>query len=156
MEMHAATVLWEAGDRLTVYDKTQGTRNVQSYLARVFGLKEHQVRVHSEFVGGAFGSGLRPQYHVFLAALAALMLQRPVRVAMTRQQMFTHVYRPPALQSVTLGAASDGSLNAIINDAAYTTSRFESYTQSIAEWSLMHYKCPNASAACLAPAPVDT
>ncbi|MCS0632224.1 xanthine dehydrogenase family protein molybdopterin-binding subunit [Telluria mixta] len=144
MEMHAATVVWEPGDRLTVYDKTQGTQNVQSYLARIFGLDEDDVRVRSEFVGGAFGSGLRPQYHVFLAALAAIMLQRSVRVGMTRQQMFTHVYRPPAVQSVALGAGADGSLNAIINDATHTTSRFERYTQTIVDWALMHYKCPNA------------
>jgi xanthine dehydrogenase YagR molybdenum-binding subunit len=144
MEMHAATVIWEPGDRLTVYDKTQGTRNVQSWLARIFDLDEDDVRVSSEFVGGAFGSGLRPQYHVFLAALAAIMLRRPVRVGMTRQQMFTHVYRPPAVQSVALGAGTDGSLNAIINDATHTTSRFERYTQTVVDWALMHYKCPNA------------
>jgi xanthine dehydrogenase YagR molybdenum-binding subunit len=155
MEMHAATVIWEPGDRLTVYDKTQGTQNVQSYLAKVFGLNEDDVRVRSEFVGGAFGSGLRPQYHVFLAALAATMLQRPVRVGMTRQQMFTHVYRPPAVQSVALGAGTDGSLNAIVNNATHTTSRFERYTQTVANWGLMHYKCPNASGT-YTLAPVDT
>ncbi|MDB5961567.1 MAG: aldehyde oxidase [Massilia sp.] len=155
MEMHAATAIWEPGDRLTVYDKTQGTQNVQSYLAKVFGLKEDHVRVRSEFVGGAFGSGLRPQYHVFLAALAAIMLQRPVRVGMTRQQMFTHVYRPPALLTVALGAGSDGSLNAIINTATHTSSRFERYTQIVANWGLTHYKCPNASGS-YTLAPVDT
>jgi xanthine dehydrogenase YagR molybdenum-binding subunit len=147
MEMHAATVVWEPGDRLTVYDKTQGTQNVQSWLARIFGLKEDDVTVCSEFVGGAFGSGLRPQYHVFLAALAATMLRQPVRVGMTRQQMFTHVYRPPAVLSVALGAGTDGRLNAIINDATHTTSRFERYTQSVADWGLMHYQCPNARGA---------
>lgn len=155
MEMHAATVIWEPGGRLSVYDKTQGTQNVQSWLARIFGLNEDDVRVRSEFVGGAFGSGLRPQYHVFLATLAATMLRRPVRVGMTRQQMFTHVYRPPAIQSVALGANADGSLNAIIDDATHTTSRFERYTQTIADWSLANYKCPNAGGAYML-APVDT
>jgi xanthine dehydrogenase YagR molybdenum-binding subunit len=155
MEMHAATVIWEPGGHLTVYDKTQGTQNVQSYLARIFGLDEDDVRVRSEFVGGAFGSGLRPQYHVFLAALAATMLRRPVRVGMTRQQMFTHVYRPPAVQAVALGAGTDGSLNAIINNVTHTTSRFERYTQTVANWGLMHYKCPNATGS-YTLAPVDT
>jgi xanthine dehydrogenase YagR molybdenum-binding subunit len=92
---------------------------------------------------------------VFLAALAATMLERPVRVGMTRQQMFTHVYRPPAVQSVALGASADGSLNAIINKATHTTSRFERYTQVVANWGLMHYKCPNATGA-YTLAPVDT
>jgi len=155
MEMHAATAVWAPDKRLTVYDKTQGTQNVRSWLAKVFGLNEDDVRVCSEFVGGAFGSGLRPQYHVFLAVLAATMLRRPVRVGMTRQQMFTHVYRPPALQSVALGAGADGSLNAIVNDATHTTSRFERYTQTIADWALMHYKCPNAGGT-YTLAPVDT
>lgn len=155
MEMHAATVIWEPGEHLTVHDKTQGTQNVRSYLARIFGLNEDQVRVRSEFVGGAFGSGLRPQYHVFLAVLAALMLQRPVRVAMTRQQMFAHVYRPPAVLSVALGAGADGSLNAIVNHATHTTSRYEQYTQIVANWGLMHYTCPNAGGT-YTLAPVDT
>jgi xanthine dehydrogenase YagR molybdenum-binding subunit len=155
MEMHAATVIWEPRDRLTVYDKTQGTQNVQSYLATIFGLNEDDVRVRSEFVGGAFGSGLRPQYHVFLAALAATMLRQPVRVGMTRQQMFTHVYRPPAVQSVALGAGASGGLNAIINNVTHTTSRFERYTQTVANWGLMHYQCPNATGE-YTLAPVDT
>jgi xanthine dehydrogenase YagR molybdenum-binding subunit len=128
---------------------------VRSWLAKIFGLDEDHIRVHSEFVGGAFGSGLRPQYHVFLAVLAALMLQRPVRVGLTRQQMFTHVYRPPAVQSVALGANADGSLNAIIDNATHATSRFESYTQTVVDWSLTHYKCPNASGV-YTLAPVDT
>lgn len=155
MEMHAATAVWEADGRLSVHDKTQGTQNVQSWLATIFGLEEDAVRVRSEFVGGAFGSGLRPQYHVFLAALAATMLRRPVRVGMTRQQMFTHVYRPPALQSVALGAGADGRLNAIVDDVTHTTSRFERYTQTVADWSLAHYTCPNAGGA-YQLAPVDT
>jgi len=61
METHATTVLFEADGKLTIYDKTQGVQNVQRYVANVFGLAEENVRVLSPFVGGAFGSGLRPQ-----------------------------------------------------------------------------------------------
>jgi xanthine dehydrogenase YagR molybdenum-binding subunit len=60
MELFAATVVWDAGGKLTVYDKTQGVQNVQRYLCGVFDLKPDQVRVVSPFVGGAFGAGLRP------------------------------------------------------------------------------------------------
>ena len=75
MELFAATVVWDGGGKLTVYDKTQGVQNVQRYLCSVFDLKPDDVRVMSPFVGGAFGSGLRPQYQVVLAVLGALKLQ---------------------------------------------------------------------------------
>ncbi len=61
MELFGATVIWQNG-KLTVYDKTQGVQNIQRYVCSVFGLKPEDVQVISPFVGGAFGSGLRPQY----------------------------------------------------------------------------------------------
>ena len=64
MEPHATTVIWEDGGKLVVYDKTQGVQNSQNYVTGVFGLKKDDVRVISPFVGGAFGSGLRPQYQL--------------------------------------------------------------------------------------------
>ena len=75
MELFASTVVWEGDGKLTVYDKTQGVQNVQRYLCGVFKMKPDDVRVVSPFVGGAFGSGLRPQYQVVLAVLAARALQ---------------------------------------------------------------------------------
>jgi xanthine dehydrogenase YagR molybdenum-binding subunit len=155
MEMHGATVVWEGKGKITVYDKTQGAQNVQSYLAKVFGFASSDVRVLNPYVGGAFGSGLRPQYHVFLATMAAKMLERSVRVAMTREQMFTHVHRPQAIQSVALGAETGGQLNAIINNATTATSRFENYMEVVCNWGLMNYACENASGE-YSLAPVDT
>ena len=67
MEMHASTVIWEGAGKLTVYDKTQGPQNVQGYLASAFGFSKKDVRVINAYVGGAFGSGLRPQHQVYLA-----------------------------------------------------------------------------------------
>ena len=61
--------------QLTVYDKTQGVQNVQGYLCSMLGYARDRVRVLAPFVGGAFGLGLRPQYQVFLAALAAQDLE---------------------------------------------------------------------------------
>ena len=69
-------------------------QNVQRYLCGVFGMKPEDVRVMSPFVGGAFGSGLRPQFEVVLAVLAARALQRSVRVVLTRPQMYALGYRP--------------------------------------------------------------
>ena len=94
MELYAATVIYEGNGKLTVYDKTQGVQNVQRYLCGVFGMKPEDVRVMSPFMGGGFGSGLRPQFEVVLAVLAALALQRSVRVVLTRPQMYVLGYRP--------------------------------------------------------------
>ena len=84
MELYASTVVWDGDGKLTVYDKTQGVQNVQRYLCSVFDMKPDDVRVMSPFVGGAFGSGLRPQYQVVLAVLAARALKRSVRLVLTR------------------------------------------------------------------------
>lgn len=80
---------------MTVYDKTQGVQNVHRYVCGIFDLKPDDVRIMSQFVGGAFGSGLRPQYQVVLAVLAALALERSVRVVLTRQQMYSWATGPP-------------------------------------------------------------
>ncbi|HSU21934.1 MAG TPA: xanthine dehydrogenase family protein molybdopterin-binding subunit [Variovorax sp.] len=155
MEMHAATVVWEGGGKITVYDKTQGSQNVQAYLSSIFGFPKGDIRVVNAFVGGAFGSGLRPQYHVYLATMAAKMLSRSVRVVLTRQQMFSHVHRPEAIQSVSLATDEAGHLQAILNDATTTTSRFENYMEVVCNWGLMNYACENATGA-YTLAPVDT
>ena len=146
MEPHATTVVWEGDGRITVHDKTQGSQNVQSYLADVFGFSPKDVRVCNPFVGGGFGSGLRPQYQVYLATMAAKKLQRSVRVVLTREQMFTHVHRPQAWQHVKLGAEQGGKLTSIVNNAITSTSRFEDNMENVVNWGLMNYACPNASA----------
>src|SRR4030095_1325220 len=145
MEMFAVTVMRDSDAKLTVYDKTQGVQNVQGYLCSVLGYARDRIRVLSPFVGGAFGLGLRPQYQVFLAALAAHALKRSVRVVLTRQQMFGLVYRPVTWQRVQLGAAPDGSLSALLHDAVGATSRFEDYTEKTVQSSGMLYQCDNAA-----------
>lgn len=155
MEMHASTVIFEGEGTLTVYDKTQGPQNVQQYLVGAFDLKAKNVRVLNPFVGGAFGSGLRPQYNVYLAAMAALKLKRSVRVVLTRQQMFTHVHRPECSNAISLGAEMDGKLTAILTDATTVTSRFENYMETVVNWGMMNYACENAEGAAYI-APVDT
>jgi len=143
MEPFAATAVPEPDGTLTVYDKTQGVQNVRGYLCGVFDEAEENVRVVSPYVGGAFGSGLRPQYHVFMAALAARELMRPVRVSLTRQQMFTFGHRPATWQRVALGASRDGALEAVVHEAVAETSRFEDYTETVTNWSGLLYRCEN-------------
>ncbi len=143
MEPFATTVVRDENGRLTVYDKTQGVQNVQNYLCNVFGYSKGDLRVISPFVGGAFGSGLRPQYQVFLAVLAARELKRSVRVSLTRQQMFSFVHRPATWQRIALGAALDGTLEAVIHEAIAETSQFEDYSEPVVQWSGLLYRCGN-------------
>lgn len=145
IEMHASTAIWEGGGKLTVYDKNQGSQNIQRYLCSVFDMPPEDVRVLNPYVGGAFGSGLRPHYQVFLAVLAAKKLERSVRVVMTRQQMFTHVHRPEALQCVSLAADEHGKLASIMIEASTSSSRYENHAEAVVSWGGRVYGCGNAS-----------
>jgi xanthine dehydrogenase YagR molybdenum-binding subunit len=122
MEMFASTVIYGDDDRLTIYDKTQGVLNSQSYIKSVFGLSDDKARVISPFMGGGFGSGLRPQYQLYMAVLASLELKRSVKVVLTRQQMFSFGHRPATLQKIALGASAEGKIQAIINKCVSETS----------------------------------
>jgi len=144
MELFASTVIWEGGGKLTVHDKTQGVQNVQRYLCGVFGMKPGDVRVVSPFVGGAFGSGLRPQYQVVLAVLAARALKRSVRLVLTREQMYALCYRPGTIERLGLGAKADGTLKAITHEAIAMTSRHEEFSRNDTTWSGALYACANA------------
>jgi xanthine dehydrogenase YagR molybdenum-binding subunit len=145
MEPYATTVTWDGSGRVTVYDKTQGVQNVQRYLCSVFDLKPDEVRVVSPFVGGAFGSGLRPQYQVVLALLGARALERSVRLVLTRQQMYSLGYRPGMIQRIELGANFDGTLEAATHEAITVTSQYEDFYRHETEWSGLLYKCANAT-----------
>jgi xanthine dehydrogenase YagR molybdenum-binding subunit len=144
MEMYASTVMWDGDGKLTVHDKTQGVQNVQRYLCGVFDMKPDDVRVMSPFMGGGFGSGLRPQFQVVLAVLAARALERSVRVVLTRQQMYALGYRPPMIQRIRLGAKADGMLDAITHEAITATSQYEDFYRQETGWSGLLYTCANA------------
>jgi len=144
MELFASTAMWDGGGRLTVYDKTQGVQNVQRYLCSVFEKKSDDVRVISQYVGGAFGAGLRPQYQVVLAALGALALERSVRLVLTRRQMYGLGYRPATIERLALGAKTDGTLDAITHEAIAVTSKFEDFSRNDTGWAALLYKSANA------------
>jgi xanthine dehydrogenase YagR molybdenum-binding subunit len=144
MELYASTVILEAGGKLTVYDKTQGVQNVQKYLCSVFGMKPEDLRVMSPYMGGGFGSGLRPQFQAVLAVLAARALERSVRLVLTRQQMYALGYRPAMIQSIALGANGNGLLDVITHDAVTVTSQYEDFNRQETGWSGLLYKSPNA------------
>jgi xanthine dehydrogenase YagR molybdenum-binding subunit len=144
MEPYASTVIFEGDGKLTIYDKTQGVQNVQRYVCSVLGLEPDEVRVMSPFVGGAFGSGLRPQFQVVLAALAARALKRSVRLVLTRQQMYVLGYRPAMIQQIELGANAGGTLDAITHEAVTVTSQYEDFHRQETGWSGLLYKSAHA------------
>lgn len=143
LELFTTTTIYEGPGKVTIYDKTQGTINCQLYVANVFGLHFKDVRVISPYVGGAFGSGLRPQYQLFMSVMAALELKQPVRVTLDRQQMFTFGHRPPTIQHTRFGANADGHVDALYHKAIGETSRFEDYTEVVVNWSNMLYPAKN-------------
>ena len=143
MELFATTVLRDANGHLTIYDKTQSSQNSRWYVSHVFGLSKDKVTVRNPYVGGAFGSGLRPQYQLALAVMGSLHLERSVRVVLTRQQMFTFGHRPETLQHIKLAADTDGTLRSIVHSAIAETSRFEDYVEVVVNWSGQLYACDN-------------
>lgn len=143
MELFASTAVWEDG-RLTVYDKTQGVQNVQRYLCKVFKLQPDAVRVMSPYMGGGFGAGLRPQYQVVLAVLGANAVKRPVRVMLTRAQMYALGYRPASIERLALGANNGGTLDSMQHEAIAVTSQFEEFARNDTGWGNLLYKSPNA------------
>jgi xanthine dehydrogenase YagR molybdenum-binding subunit len=143
LELFASTVIREEDGHLTIYDKTQSSQNSRWYVSHVFGLPKDKVTVRNPYVGGAFGSGLRPQYQLTLAVMASLKLKRSVRVQLTRQQMFSFGHRPETVQWVKLAAERDGTLTAIQHEAISETSQFEDYAEVVVNWSGLLYACDN-------------
>lgn len=143
MEPHATVAVWEHGG-LTLYDSTQSASGVASTIAKVFELQPEQVRVISPHVGGGFGSKGLPRPNVVLAAIAAKVVERAVKVATTRQQMFAYTgYRTPTIQRLRLAADADGRLQAISHEASEQTSRLKEYAEQTAICSRWMYAAPN-------------
>lgn len=143
IETHVTIAEWD-GDGLMLYDKTQWVGNVRSEIGHIFGLPEEKIRVISPFVGGAFGSALRTWPHVTIAALCTRRVRRPVRVELTRREMFTAVgFRPHTRMRLRLGADRDGRLQAIIHEAYAQTSMYEEYAETTLEPARTTYSCPN-------------
>jgi xanthine dehydrogenase YagR molybdenum-binding subunit len=143
IEMHATIAAWD-GDRLTLWDKTQWVQNTADEIAAVFGIPPENIRVVSPFVGGAFGSGLRTWPHVTLAALGARMAGRPVKLMLSRREMYYGVgYRPHTVQRVALGASRNGRLAAILHDGYQETSTYEEFSEALLNASRFLHSCPN-------------
>ena len=143
MEPHA-TIAVPDGDKLTVYDATQYVVGDRDTIARTLGLPKENVRLVCYFTGGGFGSKGSAWSHVSLAAMAARAIQRPVKLVLTRRQMYGPVgARPQTEQKLALGAMKDGTLTAVRHDVVSHTSRFEDFSETSAMVSRILYDSPN-------------
>ena len=143
--LFATVAVWD-GDALTVHDTTQHPHGVRDMLATAFGVDPASVRVLVPFVGGAFGAGLRAWPHVTLAALAARITRRPVKLVLTRAQMFTTVgHRPNTIQQVSIGASGDGQLTAIEHVSTSSIGMADELINLITYGTPHAYACPNVS-----------
>ncbi|WP_194819959.1 xanthine dehydrogenase family protein molybdopterin-binding subunit [Nocardia sp. XZ_19_385] len=148
MEPHATIATWDesAGrPQVTLYDSTQGVHVVRKTLAPMFGLEPEQLRVIAPHVGGGFGAKGAPKAHNVLAVLAAQRCGgRPVKLALTRQQMFALVgYRTPTIQRVRLAADPAGALTALSHEVIEQTSAVKEFAEQTAVASRMMYATPN-------------
>jgi xanthine dehydrogenase YagR molybdenum-binding subunit len=143
LELHATTAIWD-GDKLTLYESSQGVVNLQGVLAQMFGLPTENVRVITEFVGSGFGSKLFPWTHCPLAAAAARQLSKPVKLVVSRKMMFQTVgHRPRTQQRVRLGTTPEGKLVSLQHDYIYTVSMLEEHHEDCGETTPFQYSVPN-------------
>ncbi|MEU5298336.1 xanthine dehydrogenase family protein molybdopterin-binding subunit [Streptomyces umbrinus] len=143
MEPHATVARWD-GDRLTVWEKTQNVVGAVRTLAGEFGIPPGNVRVISPFVGGAFGSAARTYVHAVTAALAAREVKRPVKLVLTRRQLYFGVgFRPAYEYDLSLGGNRQGRLTASAHDIRTESSRYERHSEHVLEPGRMLYSTPN-------------
>ncbi len=147
MEPHATVASWE-GDRLTVWTATQGVSNAKETLATFFTLDPANVRVICPYVGGGFGCKGNAWPPMTLAAMAARRTGRPVRLELAREQMYSNNgYRPITIQTVKLGASTDGTLRAVRHDGITQMSNpsLGEFAEPVALAARMLYACPNVA-----------
>ena len=142
----AATLAQWLDGKLVVHDSNQGPHIIAAALANAFDTKKEDVRVVAQFVGGAFGCKLQLWPHGYIAALAARLVARPVKLVVTRPQMFTATgHRPELIQHLALGADLDGRLLAIKHDALVQTGMLDEYVEGCVGRTRTRYACPNVS-----------
>ena len=146
MELHAIIARWDADDKLTIWDKTQGVKSTQRNIASAFKIPNDNVQVNAPFVGGAFGAALRTWPHEIAAVAAAKLVKRPVKLLLSRADMFTSVgYRPQTWQKIGIGATTDGKLVGITHEATGQTSVYEDFTEGVVNISQLMYASPNVN-----------
>ena len=130
MEPHVTLAVWDGDGSLTLYDSTQMVVGTKKLVSLVLGIPEEKINVVCEFLGGGFGGKSWSWPHTLLAALAAKVVNRPVRLQLSRAQMYSMVgHQAGTVQTIALGANSDGNLSGIRHDSINPTSVFDDYVE---------------------------
>ncbi len=145
MEPHASLAVWD-GPKLTIWCSSQMVDSHQGGVAATLQMSKSNVRIVSRYIGGGFGGKLPYYADQILAAIAAKRLDHPVKVALTRQQMF-HVtsHRTQTFQHLQLGAGQDGALQSMNHEAWVQTARYDNFVENVGQPTRGLYASPNIS-----------
>ncbi|PSH64083.1 xanthine dehydrogenase family protein molybdopterin-binding subunit [Phyllobacterium sophorae] len=145
IEPHGLIAHWE-GDKLTLWEPSQWIDGMSRTYAEWFGIPFENVRMLSPYIGGGFGSKALPTRYGAVAAIAAKMLDRPVKLAITRPQTFTAFGgRPATRQTIALGATREGKLLSIRHRGANETSMDDVAVEPLGSVISIMYATPNFS-----------
>ncbi|WP_233164636.1 xanthine dehydrogenase family protein molybdopterin-binding subunit [Pedobacter sp. ASV28] len=146
MELHGIIADWRTNDQVTVYAKTQGVKATQNTIANVFKIPVENIQVNSEFVGGGFGMALRTWPLEIATIMASKQLKKPVKLVITRDQMFTMVgNRPAAYQKIGLGATKEGKITGITHIAFGQSATYENFTEGVVNMTKFMYDSENVN-----------
>ena len=144
IETYSTTAEWEAPDRVLIHECTRGIKQLQRVVSNAFGLPQENVRIVCPFIGGAFGSKGFQWSHTLLAAAAAKQVQRPVKLTLSRPQMFDSAgQRARTEQRLSIGVDKTGKLVALRHATTTHSSPTHDYTEPCGNTSRMLYSCPN-------------
>jgi xanthine dehydrogenase YagR molybdenum-binding subunit len=147
MEPSASIAEWH-GDELTLYETTQWVAGARHTVAETLGIPEGKIHIVSPFIGGGFGCKGFVWPHSILAALAARHVGRPVKLTLTRKQMFSGCgHRSETRQTVRLGATREGRLVAIEHESLVQTSPVDEFIEPCGATTRFMYSCPNVTVA---------
>jgi xanthine dehydrogenase YagR molybdenum-binding subunit len=145
MELANIIAKWE-NNKPVVFTKSQGVEGTRASIGGVFGLSPQDVTVHAEYLGGAFGMGLHTWPYEIAALIASKKVNKPVKLVLHREQMFTNVgFRPMTIQRMGVGATKDGKLTGLSHEATAQTSTYEDFTEATVNMSRFMYDCANVT-----------
>jgi CO/xanthine dehydrogenase Mo-binding subunit len=147
MELHGCVASWD-GDRLTLWESTQGVFAIQSGVAKTLGLPLAKVRVIGHYMGGGFGSKLQASKYSVIAAILAKKTGRPVKLILSREETYLAVgNRPPSNMRLKAGVKRDGTLTALDFTCIATGGAYPSGGTALVDWQIRDlYSCPNVRA----------
>lgn len=144
LEPHATIAEWD-GENVTLYNSSQIVNGAQNAAAATLNIKPEQVRIISPYIGGGFGSKGGQWANLVLTAVAAKAVNRPVKLALTRQQMVNSVgLRQRNFQKVSLAATKDGKLTALAHEITTHAAIRNEFIEPCGDCSKIMYDVPNS------------